>query len=340
MSQQYCGKCGQRLPEGALFCTACGAPVTPAEAATPSAAPVEAKPAPVVTPEPVYTPNPPPPPYSAAPEPLEGAGGGNRTTLIVAGAMIAILALLIGYMMIAGRDSGDANMASNASNAMNASASVEDAAPQVPAHVDEFLSTVDEQVDVIGEARMRDRPTAKDSQILTVLNPNQVLSGRWVKGVDPTTRWIKVDVEGKSGYVWEGNLAAHLTQSDFQALDLTAFNGKYPADRVGSRTFATDPVIKRLISDAVPRDVLKSIQASPGPASPIVYGDGELLSWSCKQHDCGAKNWSVFIVDGSRKFARVCYHDEEKMGDSSEWYERGKSTGRQPGGCPSEFDGI
>ncbi|MBB5687617.1 zinc-ribbon domain-containing protein [Sphingobium boeckii] len=337
MSQHYCGKCGQRLPDGARFCTACGAPV--------DAAPVSPiTPATEIATEPAFTPAPkaaPEPAYRAAPDPVpDESGGGNRTTLIIAGAMIAILVLLIGYMVIAGRDSDEGVASNAAASAMNAAAPVVALAPEVPAHVDEFLSAQDEQVDVVGEARMRDRPTAKDTQILSVLKPNQVLSGRWVKGVDPATRWIKVDVDGKSGYVWEGNLAAHLTQADYQALDLATFDGKYPMDRVGSRTFATDPVVKRLIGDAVPRDILQRMQASPGPASPIVYGDGELLSWSCKQHDCGAQNWSVFILDGPRKFARVCYHDEEKMGDSSEWYERGKSTGRQPGGCPSEFDGI
>jgi hypothetical protein len=71
------------------------------------------------------------------------------------------------------------------------------------AYSDTFLS---EPLTLVttGEARQRDFPTADGSTVQSTLNAGEQLSGRWVRGRDPATRWLKLT---SGGYVWEGNLA-------------------------------------------------------------------------------------------------------------------------------------
>lgn len=56
-----------------------------------------------------------------------------------------------------------------------------------------------------GEARKRSFPTAKGGEILDTLSAGRAVTGRWVEGADPETRWLKTT---DGGYIWEGNLTA------------------------------------------------------------------------------------------------------------------------------------
>lgn len=68
---------------------------------------------------------------------------------------------------------------------------------------DKFLSG-DLVVYVTGTAQKRDFPTSKGSTILATVQPGERLTGQWVEGADPASKWLKIS---NGGYIWEGNLA-------------------------------------------------------------------------------------------------------------------------------------
>ena len=60
------------------------------------------------------------------------------------------------------------------------------------------------RVTTIAQARVRSYPTSDGSTVVQTLPPDTAISGRWVSGRDPTTRWLRR--AGTGDYVWEGNL--------------------------------------------------------------------------------------------------------------------------------------
>ena len=70
-------------------------------------------------------------------------------------------------------------------------------------YVDDFISNEPVTVTVKTAARVRDKPTTESSTVLSTAASGTRLLGRWVKGVDASTRWLKVNA---GGYVWDGNL--------------------------------------------------------------------------------------------------------------------------------------
>jgi len=76
------------------------------------------------------------------------------------------------------------------------------AGPDFSTYEDEFLSERTEQR-VTSAANVRNYPTSQNTDILENLSAGAMVSGRWVRGFDPTTRWLKL---ADRGYVWEGNL--------------------------------------------------------------------------------------------------------------------------------------
>lgn len=67
---------------------------------------------------------------------------------------------------------------------------------------DRFLS---ERVEgrTTGSANVRDYPTTENTIAVRTLEAGTPVSGRWVQGFDPGTRWLKLDMA--DGYMWEGN---------------------------------------------------------------------------------------------------------------------------------------
>lgn len=74
---------------------------------------------------------------------------------------------------------------------------------QIDEYEDKFVSSTTSQY-VVSAARKRDYPTTLGSTVLSTLLPGSELNGRWVRGGDGESLWLKTE---DGGYVWEGNLA-------------------------------------------------------------------------------------------------------------------------------------
>ncbi|GAA4644321.1 hypothetical protein GCM10023115_22810 [Pontixanthobacter gangjinensis] len=70
-----------------------------------------------------------------------------------------------------------------------------------------------------GTAQKRNFPTARGSRVLETMKPGIAVTGRWVEGADPKTRWLKTK---DGGYIWEGNLAKMETITSAGMLGLIA----------------------------------------------------------------------------------------------------------------------
>lgn len=86
------------------------------------------------------------------------------------------------------------------------------------AYSDKFLSG-DLVVYVTGTAQKRDFPTSKGSTILATVQPGERLTGQWVEGADPATKWLKIP---DRGYIWEGNLAGEAVITSSGMLGMSA----------------------------------------------------------------------------------------------------------------------
>lgn len=72
------------------------------------------------------------------------------------------------------------------------------------AYTDNFASVAPVSLVVSSRANVRNYPSTEDTQTTSELAEGTMVSGRWVRGKDPTTRWLLLD---SGGYVWDGNLA-------------------------------------------------------------------------------------------------------------------------------------
>lgn len=73
---------------------------------------------------------------------------------------------------------------------------------------DNFVTFADESFRATGPARVRSLPTTRDSTVYSSLSAGELVTGRWVMGVDGASRWLRIDRNGSSpGYIWERNLA-------------------------------------------------------------------------------------------------------------------------------------
>ncbi len=75
---------------------------------------------------------------------------------------------------------------------------------------DDFLSELI-GLQTTSVANVRNYPTSRNTNKLDRLSPGLKLSGRWVRGFDPTTKWLKLET---GGYVWEGNLTNESDQQN------------------------------------------------------------------------------------------------------------------------------
>lgn len=89
-------------------------------------------------------------------------------------------------------------------DAQPTTASPEETAAWIRLYYDRFLGG-QVTVSVKALARARDFPTSDGSRILRELQAGETVSGTWVMGRDPATRWLKL--ANTNGYVWDGNLA-------------------------------------------------------------------------------------------------------------------------------------
>lgn len=95
---------------------------------------------------------------------------------------------------------------------------------------------------VASKANARDAPNADDSNILLTYEAGTLLTGTWVEGaVDPTERWLKVDENGLTYYVWDGNLAQSGSQSSTEVI------GDAPADAISSEE--AELFVRNYVSD-------------------------------------------------------------------------------------------
>ena len=62
-------------------------------------------------------------------------------------------------------------------------------------------------VTVTGRANVRDAATTEGSNVLTALDAGTQLKGKWVtSATNPSERWFAYERDGKTAYIWEGNL--------------------------------------------------------------------------------------------------------------------------------------
>lgn len=60
---------------------------------------------------------------------------------------------------------------------------------------------------VTGTANVRNAPTTEGSDVLSVLEPGDYVTGEWVEGsTDSSSQWLHLVDRNLNGYVWEGNL--------------------------------------------------------------------------------------------------------------------------------------
>lgn len=126
------------------------------------------------------------------------------------------------------------------------------------------------------------------------------------------------------------------TAADLSAL--SAWKGKYPWDKVGGQAFFEVPALKQAIAEAVGNGTIVAGMErllDGGPAGEIEEFDGRLIAWVCKQHDCGANNWSVIVAPKSGDVT-ICLFDETRNEGHSVWYRKGEKPARGNGdGCPA-----
>lgn len=224
-----CANCGHVAPTGDRFCSKCGAPLAatePSEEPAPdtedsswvalvgeAAPPASTRPSPPVE----VAPDPQPEPIAATPipssaeesvadyddrDPLPPPVGRTRDKglwiAVVAVGIVGALALVVWTVNWAG---------SNDNRIEIAEESDDPAAPEdewQAAYTDTFLSEADITLVTGAEARQRDYPTTEGTTVQRTLAPNSQVTGRWVRGRDPTTKWLKL---ADGGYIWEGNLS-------------------------------------------------------------------------------------------------------------------------------------
>jgi hypothetical protein len=68
---------------------------------------------------------------------------------------------------------------------------------------DKFLNDASVEVTVKSDANWRNYPSTSSTEVLGTLGPGVTLKGRWVAGIEPTSRWLRIRT---GGYVWDGNL--------------------------------------------------------------------------------------------------------------------------------------
>ena len=176
-----CRNCGKMTKGTSQFCPGCGSPVQ-----LEAGKPIEHDPSPTLS------------------------KARLRNGGIAVGAAL-VLALILGVAIWT--LSADADSPAPEAAATEAAADPDAPRPQewFDTYVDRFLSAEIERL-VVAPAQKRSFPTARGSEVTGRIEPGEMMTGRWVEGADPATRWLKIR---DGSYVWEGNLAEPQTITAF-----------------------------------------------------------------------------------------------------------------------------
>ncbi len=117
-------------------------------------------------------------------------------------------------------------------------------------------------------------------------------------------------------------------------IDLAAYAGKYPFDKVNDVAFFDQPVVKAAVAAAIPEMAVLGwvMGANGGPSAPIEVKNGKVASWACEQHNCGDHQWTV-LIDPAGKAAEVCYQDAAALPGKTRWYRAGTAPETREGTC-------
>ncbi|MFZ1741993.1 MAG: zinc ribbon domain-containing protein [Pontixanthobacter sp.] len=198
---KFCAECGAQLDPQAKFCASCGTSVAQAASPTaPSSPPSPTPPFPVQD-APIAAHGAPLPPHF---DPVPPNNNGKIIGIALAVGGVAIAAALAAYMFLSPSKESDSAL----TETVQVAATAEDPnAPRPQAWFDEYSDTFQSAELtrlVAGTAQKRSFPTAKGSEVVETMKPGIAVTGRWVEGADPKTRWLKTN---DGGYIWEGNLA-------------------------------------------------------------------------------------------------------------------------------------
>lgn len=189
---QFCTRCGTRVLSGAQFCTGCGSAVAgvpnlPAVADRENGDSRIDRSRDAVTPE----------EDSGGPADRGAVEPNRRNQFGPAIAVAAVIGLVVIIATIVVTGLSSRPVPSN---------TVDLAVREPVAYADHFLTATDESLQVVSPANLRDRPSSQGTTVLRQLRAGEEISGRWVRGVDPTTRWLRVNIGTRAGYIWERNL--------------------------------------------------------------------------------------------------------------------------------------
>jgi hypothetical protein len=139
-----------------------------------------------------------------------------------------------------------------------------------------------------------------------------------------------------------GAIVASLSCGPGMAWDLSAlrqWTGKYPFDKmVGGKSLWDQPAAQAAMRAAMgEKFFVISRKKMHGPEGPVAdNGQGVLVAWSCKAHDCGDNQMSVFfnLGDGT---AQICWRAADPSGKAQDlWLADGKARLLASNACVSE----
>lgn len=213
---------------------------------------------------------------------------------------------------------------------------------------DQFLSERDEGVSVISTARMRDYPTTKGTTVVATHQAGEALNGRWVKGVDPSTRWLRVKTDGDNvGYVWEGNLQTDPTEkvglADLDWSELDEIVSREVSDPDKQIDIGALNIMRQIVVASSSQNVYNELM-SVNPGYPPSYNlelfknNEILILYSFQSHNAAAHNASI-ILNTRKKSAAICLRTKGQ----SDWYLLGKRIFRSSSNfndCPWNLEGV
>ena len=143
--------------------------------------------------------------------------------------------------------------------------------------------------------------------------------------------------------VLRGAFAACLCHGAAIAADLSVVGqwvGKYPFDKViGGKPLWAQPGVQAAMRTAMgKRYYALSQREMHGPESPVESdGQGHFAAWSCKAHDCGDNQMTVFF-DTTTGSVQVCWRSRSDGKVQGVWLANGNSRPLPVNACESSED--
>lgn len=218
VTARFCDECGASLVSNAKFCASCGKSISGNRPATP-ANPVIVDQHRRKHPDDPLTGSRPSASMTDSAGILQfvpsAAERRSKQLLIGIGALLLLILLLVllfsylsgeGAFRAGGADQETAAGTVN-SGAEGGAMSVDEPDP-LENYSDDYLSNTEQALYATGAANMRNFPTTARTRVLDTFSANDRIVGRWVRGLDETTRWLRIDGVGGTGYIWDGNLSS------------------------------------------------------------------------------------------------------------------------------------